>query len=63
MINPFKNLPFNTGRMFTSGVAASGCEIWIPVTGTQAEMEIRRKELLAYLQSQIVDQPLPPTRA
>jgi hypothetical protein len=63
MVNPFENLPLNTGRMFASAVAAGGCQIWIPVTGTKAEMATKRKELLAYLDSQIVDQPLPPATA
>lgn len=50
----FPMLPYNTNRNYVMGIAKGGCEIYVPFE-TNIDLEDRKKELQAYLDSDYFD--------
>jgi len=56
----FPEVPFNSKRIFTMGVASSGCKIYMPVSiDHPVYIEEKKQELQAYLDSQESYEPPP----
>lgn len=59
MLNPLKNVPLNTKRVFVCATAPGGCDVYLPAGTTDAEelsqlraalrLELFRREALAWL--------------
>jgi len=53
MINPFDCVPFNTERVFVSGLTHHGCRLYLPIYCTDERVIARKKK---QLEEWLVDQ-------
>ena len=57
--NLFNNLPLNTKRVYTRGIASSGCEIYIPVdSDNDWDIDNKKEALQYFLNNQFPSTPL-----
>jgi hypothetical protein len=55
-MNPFKDVPLNTKRVFVCGISHSGCEVYLPVdSDDETIIQLKKQELQQFL----LNQPLP----
>lgn len=58
-MNPFRNVPINTKKVFVMGFDHSGCKIYLPVNSTDEKViQAKKQELHQFL----FNQPLPEKR-